>query len=528
MAVIQVSQIQIRRGALEELGQLSSGEFGWAIDKLRLFIGNGSIEEGSPYEGNTEILTSNSDILSLLNVYTYKGMLGGYQVQTGVDYLNRVVRTFQEKVDDFVNIKDFGGKGNGFDDDTDAIQRAIFELYARQSLFAPVITRRTINFHPGVYLISRPLLMPPYTCFRNSGKDSVIIRSSGIAADCVFRTTDGAGISVDSEGNALLPTSKMGPIEMSGISFEIESINTPVGIIDSTKGALFHRCQFAGSNPSPSSINNSRGILLTSRVSGTDSIHFTECNFTRSDVGIEINNATAMYDIVVDKCAFANVYQGINVSSNVSTTVAMRVTNSVFSSVAQQGIVTSANVHGVVSAFNTYLNVGNRFDLQTPPVSHVIEFGGNLSYSIADIITRTPEADALIESIKHHSPVAVSTHAGSNMRFGDTYQTIGKSVIVTNSSTNLIPLSTRYKKGIIDYSIERNTVHRSGSIKFSFNPSNQKFEFHDSFVETDQTGVDMSVEYNSSTGLLSPYIICIVDNLGFPAVVTYDIKSLYQ
>jgi hypothetical protein len=114
------------------------------------------------------------------------------------------------------------------------------------------------------------------------------------------------------------------------------------------------------------------------------------------------------------------------------------------------------------------------------------------------------------------------------MRFGDTYQTIGKSVIVTNSSTNLIPLSTRYKKGVIDYSIERNAVHRSGSIKFSFNSSNQKFEFHDSFVETDYTGVDMSVEYNSSTGLLNPYIICIVDNLGFPAVVTYDIKSLYQ
>ena len=57
MSVTQISQIQVRRGPEEELGILSGGELGWATDTQRLFIGNGTLEEGAPIEGNTEILT---------------------------------------------------------------------------------------------------------------------------------------------------------------------------------------------------------------------------------------------------------------------------------------------------------------------------------------------------------------------------------------------------------------------------------------------------------------------------------------
>jgi hypothetical protein len=57
MSVTQLSKIQVRRGKLENLPQLSAGELGWAIDTQQLFIGNGSFEEGAASEGNTEILT---------------------------------------------------------------------------------------------------------------------------------------------------------------------------------------------------------------------------------------------------------------------------------------------------------------------------------------------------------------------------------------------------------------------------------------------------------------------------------------
>ena len=60
MAVVQISKIQLRRGKKSTgtgLPQLSSGEMGWAIDSQELYIGNGSVSEGSPAVGNTKILT---------------------------------------------------------------------------------------------------------------------------------------------------------------------------------------------------------------------------------------------------------------------------------------------------------------------------------------------------------------------------------------------------------------------------------------------------------------------------------------
>ena len=62
MAVIQISKIQVRRGLSQNLPQLASGELGWSIDDRRLYIGNGTLTEGSPEIGNTEILTIYSPI----------------------------------------------------------------------------------------------------------------------------------------------------------------------------------------------------------------------------------------------------------------------------------------------------------------------------------------------------------------------------------------------------------------------------------------------------------------------------------
>jgi len=60
MAVIQISQIQVRSGLQEDLPQLATGEFGWSVDTQRLFIGKGTLAEGAPTVGVTEILTEYS------------------------------------------------------------------------------------------------------------------------------------------------------------------------------------------------------------------------------------------------------------------------------------------------------------------------------------------------------------------------------------------------------------------------------------------------------------------------------------
>ncbi len=62
MAVIQISRIQHRRGLESDLPNLASAELGWSVDTRKLYIGNGTIEEGAPSLGRTEILTQYSII----------------------------------------------------------------------------------------------------------------------------------------------------------------------------------------------------------------------------------------------------------------------------------------------------------------------------------------------------------------------------------------------------------------------------------------------------------------------------------
>ena len=104
MATVQISRIQHRQGLSENLPQLSGGEFGWSIDSRQLYIGNGTIANGAPAIGNTEILTEFSDIVSLADTYTYKGEAAGYTVKTGELTSTPITRTLQGKLDEFVSV----------------------------------------------------------------------------------------------------------------------------------------------------------------------------------------------------------------------------------------------------------------------------------------------------------------------------------------------------------------------------------------------------------------------------------------
>jgi hypothetical protein len=528
MAVIQISQIQVRRGYLQDLGQLGSGEFGWAIDKLRLFIGNGTTEEGAPYEGNTEILTTNSDLLGLIARYVYRGFLGGYEVVTGPDIAHPVVRSIQDKLDDHINVKDFGAEGNGITDDTVALQHCIDEIYARHSLVTPITTRRAINFHPGNYIISNDLLVPPYCIFRNTGKGSVVIEQVGTSANCIIKTTDATGASSDMYNNELTTDSYLGSIEMWGITFRSSVPDIPLAIIDSAKSVEFTRCRFEGLTDSPVGPGNDRAVLITSVAATSKTTYFSECDFYKTGIAAEVVSTIGIDDIAFDRCTFANVYQGIQVSSANVSTVSIRITNSVFDNIAAHAIRTDNTVNGVVSAFNTYLNIGSNYDPTGISITPVIDFGGDINYSIADIITRTAENNLIVPAIKHDSEYSISTDATNVSRMGHSYQTVGKSVLIEDSSTNLIPMSPKYRAGLITYSIERDDTIRSGTLKFSMNPTTDQAEFHDSYSESSPVGVDLTIEYNSNSGTSQPYIICVADASGQPSAVTYDIKSLIK
>lgn len=69
MAVVQISQIKHRHGVQSDLPQLATAELGWSVDQRKLYIGNGTLAEGAPEVGNTEILTEYSNLPNY-TVYT--------------------------------------------------------------------------------------------------------------------------------------------------------------------------------------------------------------------------------------------------------------------------------------------------------------------------------------------------------------------------------------------------------------------------------------------------------------------------
>jgi hypothetical protein len=79
MAVVQISKIQLRRGLQENLPQLASAEMGWSVDERRLFIGNGTLEEGAPSTGVTEVLTTQSIYTELALIQVLQGNIANLE-----------------------------------------------------------------------------------------------------------------------------------------------------------------------------------------------------------------------------------------------------------------------------------------------------------------------------------------------------------------------------------------------------------------------------------------------------------------
>jgi hypothetical protein len=62
VAIVQISQVTNRKGRAADLPQLAGAELGWSTDTRQLWIGNGTLADGAPVIGNTEILTEFSEI----------------------------------------------------------------------------------------------------------------------------------------------------------------------------------------------------------------------------------------------------------------------------------------------------------------------------------------------------------------------------------------------------------------------------------------------------------------------------------
>lgn len=316
MAVIQISRIQVRRGLHDNLPQLASAELGWSIDQRRLFIGNGTTTEGAPTVGKTELLTEHSDILALINIFSFKGEPSGSVASTGPS--NTVfTRSLQEKLDDFVNVRDFGAKGDGQTDDTLAIRRALNNTYSYSSTISGVTTRRTVYFPAGKYVVNDSIAVPPFIKIIGDGKNSTLFFANGTAfggsLDYVFTLADNNGNTGSNFGSAV------GLIATQGKDYFFEDIGIHNGAITVNPcfniaggdNITFSRVKFEGPSASvvdPGTTHSAVYVENHTLTAGytAKNIKFVDCAFINHGYGIETKNAVS--GLVLEGCAFDNLY----------------------------------------------------------------------------------------------------------------------------------------------------------------------------------------------------------------------------
>ena len=320
MAVIQISKIQIRRGETggEGLPTLSSGEMGWSIDEQRLFIGNGSVAEGAPAVGNTEILTEARmfELLTSSDAYTatnYKYV--GHNVNAPAN--DTVVRTIQHKLDD--NVTSFDYNAADGTDSTRKLQNALDDLYLDSRTKTKPSSRVPFRIPAGTYYITGTLYVPPYANIIGDGIDKTVLISVNSTNTTIFSTIDGTSTPTTRvRGLDILSSSQPRNINISGMTLAHTSTNsvttsTPLIIMDGLAYSTISDVKFTGNyQHGAATTTTNAAIEIYGNLTSECSIE--NCYIENLCYPIVSNwDAT---DITIKDNTFKDLYQGITFADN--------------------------------------------------------------------------------------------------------------------------------------------------------------------------------------------------------------------
>ena len=546
MAIVQISRITQRKGLQVDLPDpLAGAEFGWSVDTQQLYIGNGTLEEGAPIVGNTEILTEHSDIFNIVPAYTYTGFgATGYNAQTGATSGSPVKVTLQNWLDQWASVLDFGAVGDGLTDDTDAINRALYQIYCVQ--VNPQI-RRSIFFPAGVYKVSGTINIPPYATLYGEGPDNSIIQLTVDATvSYVIRTADSGqntGSSIGVSG-ATPPTS----ITVSNLCFQSLNSSSNIALIQDATDCTFTNTRFLGAWTASNltilnydigasystgdvvaygtlvyrAIQSTTGNLPTDsgywqiysiscvNIASTPSLITSQIQFDNCDFGGSIyafNTDQQFNGISVTKSKFDTLYQGI-VLGNGGTVVfnnpltGFRVSNSLFNNIYAQGIIFNQTELNV-SAYNIFYNVGNNFSLSPyTAYTSIISFISSNNVSIGDMFERTSAGASVYPRIDLNGTTSIAFTNAEQLALGGYVRKSGVTIFLDANQPTLttictIPTQTT-NSFAINYSINRSTHQRTGTINVTTNFTGALLTYSDDYVETDDTGIVLSISQSGS------------------------------
>jgi hypothetical protein len=372
MAVVQISKIQVRKGQKLKTGipQLSGGEFAWAVDTQELYIGNGSVTEGSPAVGNTKVITEYDNILELSRAYTF--------AQGEPSITASVPRSLQSKLDEYVSILDYGATGDGSSNNSIAIQAALDDLFLNED---PVY-RKALFFPTGTYLCLTSIRIPTNAIMIGESNTDTVLNFVG--NNITMKSLAGTAFT------SFTSTDRPENINVSNLKFKFTSgfINL-TGLKDSKFESVVFEGAYALGDTATSSL-----IAWSNDIEGTKvtDVHFSKCKFVKGNVGISAIYSTALRtEIEFTECQFYLCGKGIYLQGISEQDNRWRINGSRFELIFNQAVHATSG-YGMSIADSTFLMCANGLNDAATPILPVVEFGQGVNNTVLDCYFDRPQA----------------------------------------------------------------------------------------------------------------------------------------
>jgi hypothetical protein len=469
MAVVQISKIQLRRGRKNgEAGipQLSSGEMAWAVDTQELYIGNGAVAEGSPEVGNTKVLTEHDNLLDLIESYRFG--------RNDPSITTSVFRTLQDKLDDRVNVKDFGAVGDGVVDDTQSFQNALNELFRnvnpefRKQLFVPT----------GHYKIAGTLYIPSYTLIEGESQVGAII----LVNSSSIRVTSSNG----TDQSLFESTDRPKNINIERLTFRFTTGHFDItGLSESQfKNVTFEGPYTSVADVSIAPLTDAMIFMSNTNKSGTvvDNVNFDGCRFQGAYRGINFTQ-TNPYEtrIKIVNTTFKTLKYGMEINGVAGQKNTWYINDCHFEEVVHRAVQSDYGT-GMKIQRTRFVNCGNDINQNIDPESSIIvfgEYGNNIVESCSFDRHNTAYTTVLIDDTRVHQPEVLN---GASVTINDQ---IMQDLFVSLSFTPMTMFSTLNKKTVLNYIVDfANGSARSGQLSVTLGDSLQNPIITDTYSGT--------------------------------------------
>jgi hypothetical protein len=450
MAVIEIAKIQVRRGQENQTGipQLDPGEFAWAEDTERLYIGK-RIAEGASTDENSRILTEQDLNFFKLAAQSTGTVNSAYTYRQADVFIGAESSTVQEKLDQTVSLTDFGVNPSFTATNiTTEFRNAVNKIFKNQGEgdWQRTNARRNLVIPAGSYMLDSTIQLPPYTSLIGEGEDLTVLTMTTSSA--MFVTVDSYGTGYPSMLTASTATARNISIKGMTLAYTATMTATTTDALlslDNVKGAVIENVKFQ------SGASTGTGIRLRGQITGAvdietcSDIQITHCTFDNLYTGV-LATGTVLRP-VIGKSIFTNLDKGVVMTASPTelyrSPIGGKFIENRFDRISDEAIYvgTASHVTNHLSEQNTFRHVGNKRGIDssvTTSTDHspVISFLADGNSSVNDTFNRKlvaaeTTASTLINSF-YYNPLVIGNAS------------INSSVVTTatieSTTTNIIKI----------------------------------------------------------------------------------------